>query len=53
MDQAQYEAIKENWGEVEDRDGIRLSWNVFPSTRMEANRLVVPVSCLLTPLKVR
>ena len=34
MDQAQYDAIKDNWGEVEDRDGIRLSWNVFPSTRM-------------------
>jgi hypothetical protein len=34
MDQAQYDAIKDNWGEVEDRDGVRLSWNVFPSTRM-------------------
>ena len=29
-----YEALKEQWGEVEDRDGVRLSWNVFPSTRM-------------------
>lgn len=29
-----YEALKEQWGEVEDRDGIRLSWNVFPSSRM-------------------
>lgn len=29
-----YEAFKEQWSEVEDRDGIRLSWNVFPSSRM-------------------
>jgi hypothetical protein len=29
-----YEALKEQWGEVEDRDGVRLSWNVFPSSRM-------------------
>ena len=26
--------MKEQWGEAEDRDGIRLSWNVFPSSRM-------------------
>ncbi|KIV96928.1 protein transporter sec23 [Exophiala mesophila] len=51
MDQAQYDAIKDNWGEVEDRDGVRLSWNTIPSSRMEANRLVVPLSVLLTPLK--
>lgn len=29
-----YEALKEQWSEVEDRDGVRLSWNTFPSTRM-------------------
>lgn len=29
-----YEALKEQWSEVEDRDGVRLSWNVFPSSRM-------------------
>lgn len=28
------EAMKEQWGDNEDRDGIRLSWNVFPSSRM-------------------
>lgn len=28
------EQLKEQWSEVEDRDGIRLSWNVFPSSRM-------------------
>lgn len=34
MDQGQYEALKDQWAEIEDRDGVRLSWNVFPSTRM-------------------
>ena len=29
-----YENVKEQWSEIEDRDGVRLSWNVFPSTRM-------------------
>lgn len=29
-----HEVLKEQWGEIEDRDGIRLSWNVFPSSRM-------------------
>jgi protein transport protein SEC23 len=33
-----YDALKEQWGEVEDRDGVRLSWNVFPSTRMVSCR---------------
>ena len=46
-----YEALKEQWSDIEDRDGIRLSWNTFPSTRMEASRLVVPIGALYTPLK--
>uniref|UniRef100_A0A8C2WAN7 Protein transport protein SEC23 n=1 Tax=Cyclopterus lumpus TaxID=8103 RepID=A0A8C2WAN7_CYCLU len=37
----------------EDRDGVRFSWNLWPSSRLEATRLVVPVSCLFTPLKER
>jgi hypothetical protein len=47
----EYEALKEHWSEVEDSDGVRLSWNVFPSSRMEASRLVVPIGALYTPLK--
>ncbi|KAL2051332.1 hypothetical protein ABVK25_008384 [Lepraria finkii] len=46
-----YEALKDQWSEIEDRDGIRLSWNTFPSSRMEASRLVVPIGALYTPLK--
>lgn len=30
----EYETLKDQWSEVEDRDGIRLSWNTFPSSRM-------------------
>jgi len=37
----------------EDRDGVRFSWNVWPSSRLEATRMVVPLSCLYTPLKDR
>jgi len=37
----------------EDRDGIRLTWNVWPSSRLEASRLIVPLGCLFTPLKER
>uniref|UniRef100_A0A224XJ36 Protein transport protein SEC23 n=1 Tax=Panstrongylus lignarius TaxID=156445 RepID=A0A224XJ36_9HEMI len=37
----------------EERDGIRFTWNVWPSSRLEATRLVVPVGCLYQPLKER
>ncbi|CAM9090886.1 unnamed protein product [Chrysoparadoxa australica] len=35
----------------EERDGVRFSWNVWPSSRLEATRIVVPTGCLYTPLK--
>lgn len=37
----------------EERDGVRFTWNVWPSSRLEATRMVVPLACLLTPLKER
>lgn len=37
----------------EDRDGIRLTWNVWPSSRIDASRLVVPLACLYQPIKER
>eukprot|EP00640_Fibrocapsa_japonica_P004152 CAMPEP_0113945218 /NCGR_PEP_ID=MMETSP1339-20121228/41600_1 /TAXON_ID=94617 /ORGANISM="Fibrocapsa japonica" /LENGTH=222 /DNA_ID=CAMNT_0000950679 /DNA_START=32 /DNA_END=696 /DNA_ORIENTATION=- /assembly_acc=CAM_ASM_000762 len=40
-----------DWGAAEERDGARFSWNVWPSSRLEATRIVVPVGCLYTPLK--
>jgi len=39
--------------EIEDRDGIRLSWNAWPNSRLEATRVVVPIGCMFTPLKER
>jgi protein transport protein SEC23 len=43
----------DNWEErsLEDSDGVRLSWNVWPSTRLEATKMVVPCGLLYTPLK--
>ncbi|SCW04610.1 LAFE_0H17348g1_1 [Lachancea fermentati] len=35
----------------EDINGTRFSWNVFPASRTDANKNVVPVGCLYTPLK--
>eukprot|EP00965_Chrysotila_dentata_P091210 3011797-Pleurochrysis_carterae.AAC.1 len=37
--------------EAEATDGVRFSWNVWPSSRLEATRMVVPLGCLYTPLK--
>ncbi|RUP45676.1 hypothetical protein BC936DRAFT_147867 [Jimgerdemannia flammicorona] len=42
-----------NFDEIEDQDGIRFSWNAWPSSRLEATRTVVPVACLYTALKER
>jgi protein transport protein SEC23 len=36
---------------IEDSDGIRLSWNVWPTTPAQEQRMVVPVGALYTPLK--
>ena len=30
---------------------MRLSWNVWPSSRLEATRIVVPIGAFYTPLK--
>lgn len=44
-----YEALKDQWSDIEDRDGIRLSWNTFPSSRMVCSQLT-PLSDALVPL---
>jgi protein transport protein SEC23 len=38
--------------ELENQTGIRFSWNVWPQTREESNKLEIPLSCLYTPFKV-
>lgn len=47
------EQLKDAWVAEEEKDGVRLSWNVFPSNRLESSRLVVPIGVLYTPLKVK
>ncbi|ORY95407.1 protein transporter SEC23 [Syncephalastrum racemosum] len=42
-----------NFDEIEEQDGIRFSWNAWPSSRIEATKAVVPIACLYTPLKER
>lgn len=42
-----YEALKEQWSDVEERDGVRLSWNVFPSSRMVC--FACQLLCFLRP----
>jgi protein transport protein SEC23 len=42
-----------NVEQIEDKDGVRFSWNVFPPTKAESSKLVVPVAALYTPLKTR
>jgi protein transport protein SEC23 len=39
--------------DVEDLNGLRLSWNTLPNSRIEATRLVVPIGAIYTPLKER
>jgi protein transport protein SEC23 len=46
-----YDTLKDQWQQIEERDGLRMSWHVFPSSRMEASRLVVPLGALYSPLK--
>ena len=47
-DQAEYANPFEN---NEDLNGVRFSWNEWPVTKVEAERAVVPVGCLYTPMK--
>lgn len=50
---AQYQTYADFIQHQEDRDGVRLSWNVWPSSKIDATRLVVPIGALFTPLKER
>ncbi|KAI8088779.1 protein transporter SEC23 [Halteromyces radiatus] len=42
-----------DFSEIEEQDGIRFSFNAWPSSRVEATKAVVPISCTYTPLKER
>lgn len=36
---------------AEDIDGVRLNWNLWPQSKVEAAKIVLPLGCLYTPLK--
>lgn len=33
-------------------DGIQMTWNVLPHSRVDAQKLIVPAATFFTPLKV-
>ncbi|KAG6544642.1 hypothetical protein Mapa_013947 [Marchantia paleacea] len=39
-----------DFNEIEQTEGLRLAWNAWPSSRLEATRLVVPFGVMCTPL---
>ena len=35
-----------------NNDGIQMAWNILPHSRVDAQKLIVPVATFFTPLKV-
>jgi len=35
----------------ESINGTRMSWNIWPSSRLDASKIIAPLGCLYTPLK--
>jgi|TARA_B110000977_G_scaffold191405_1_gene263493 hypothetical protein len=44
-------AIAMDFAELEQKEGVRLSWNAWPSSRIEATRVVLPFGAVCTPCK--
>mmetsp|Transcript_330 Transcript_330/g.1109 ORF Transcript_330/g.1109 Transcript_330/m.1109 type:complete len:754 (+) Transcript_330:236-2497(+) len=40
-----------SFSELEEKDGLRWSWMIWPWSRLEATRCVIPFACMYTPLK--
>ena len=40
-----------DWSGTEAAEGVRFSWNVVPSSRIDATRLVIPLGVMYTPLR--
>lgn len=38
--------------DLEREDAVRLTWNVWPNSRVEATKCVVPFAALYTPNKI-
>jgi len=44
-------AAAPDFAELEAVDAVRLSWNVWPNSRLEATKCVIPFAALYTPAK--
>ena len=40
------------FGELEKVDAVRMTWNVWPNSRVEATKCVIPFAAIYTPNKV-
>jgi len=40
-----------DFSEEETKNGVRFSWNYWPTTNLGANRIVIPLGAMYTPLK--
>lgn len=40
-----------DFSELEELDGVRMPWNIWPSSRVEALKCVIPFAALYTPNK--
>eukprot|EP00252_Welwitschia_mirabilis_P010672 TRINITY_DN2409_c0_g2_i1.p1 TRINITY_DN2409_c0_g2~~TRINITY_DN2409_c0_g2_i1.p1 ORF type:complete len:767 (+),score=109.01 TRINITY_DN2409_c0_g2_i1:318-2618(+) len=39
------------FAELEAQDGVRMTWNVWPSTKIEASKCVIPLAAVYTPIR--
>lgn len=40
-----------DFNDIEAKEGVRLTWNVWPNTKVEATKCVVPLAAFVTPAK--
>lgn len=40
-----------DFAQPEENDGIRLTWNIWPNSRLEATKCVIPFAALYSPSK--
>ena len=38
-----------DFGALEEVDGVRLTWNIWPNSKLEATKCVMPFAALYTP----
>ena len=40
-----------SWSDLENADGVRFSFNCWPDDRQSAQKCILPLGALVTPLK--